>query len=46
MTKVTKIDQKEQFIELRAKGVSYDEIAKEIGVSKPTLIKWGRIGNQ
>ncbi|MCB7162450.1 hypothetical protein LI071_17475 [Bacillus subtilis] len=42
MTKVTKIDQKEQFVELRAKGVSYDEISKEIGVSKPTLIKWGR----
>ncbi|MEH7115864.1 hypothetical protein V7128_00385 [Neobacillus vireti] len=42
MTKVTKIDQKEQFVELRAKGVSYDDIVKEIGVSKPTLIKWGR----
>lgn len=42
MIKVAKIDQKEQFIELRAKGVSYDEISKGIGVSKPTLIKWGR----
>ncbi|MDF2787671.1 MAG: hypothetical protein K0S80_769 [Neobacillus sp.] len=42
MAKVTKIDQKEQFVELRAKGVSYDEISKEIGVSKPTLIKWGK----
>lgn len=42
MTQVTKIDQKERFVELRAKGVSYDDIVKEIGVSKPTLIKWGR----
>lgn len=42
MTKVTKIDQKEQFVELRAKGVPYDRIVEEMGVSKPTLIKWGR----
>lgn len=42
MTKVTKLDQKEQFIELRAKEVPYEEISKELGVSKPTLIKWGR----
>lgn len=31
---------KEQFIELRARGYSFDKIASEIGVSKPTLIKW------
>ncbi|PGX73779.1 hypothetical protein [Priestia megaterium] len=42
MTKVTKIDQKEKFIELRAKEVSYEEIAKQLAVSKPTLIKWGK----
>jgi hypothetical protein len=42
LSKVTKLDQKERFIELRAKGVPYEEIVKEIGVSKPTLIKWGR----
>lgn len=33
-------DQKQQFIELRAKGNSYDHIARTISVSKPTLIKW------
>ncbi|KLV30442.1 hypothetical protein [Priestia megaterium] len=42
MTKVTKIDQKEKFIELRAKEVTYEEIANQLGVSKPTLIKWGK----
>jgi hypothetical protein len=31
-----------KFIELRAKGWSFDRIAKEINVSKPTLIKWSR----
>lgn len=41
MTKTT-IDQKDRFIELRAKGVPYSEIEQEIGVSKPTLIKWGK----
>ena len=30
---------KEDFIRLRALGVSYDEIAKAISVSKPTLLK-------
>jgi len=38
----TKLDQKEQFIQLRAKDVPYEKIAKELGVSKPTLIKWGK----
>ncbi|AEN91937.1 hypothetical protein BMWSH_5059 [Priestia megaterium WSH-002] len=42
MAKVTKADQKEQFIELRAKEVSYEKISKTLGVSKPTLIKWGK----
>ena len=31
---------KERFVELRASGMSYDRIAKEIGVSKQTLINW------
>jgi hypothetical protein len=31
---------RERFIELRAKGWSYNRIAKEIRVSKPTLLKW------
>src|SRR5690606_5675618 len=28
------------FIELRATGLSLEKISKQIGVSKPTLIKW------
>lgn len=31
---------KQQFILLRAQGYSFDRIAKEISVSKPTLMKW------
>ena len=30
------------FIELRAKGTSLSAIADEIGISKPTLIKWSK----
>lgn len=33
---------KERFIELRAKGWSYDKIAKELGKAKQTLIDWGK----
>ena len=29
-----------KFVELRAKGMSFERIAEEIKVSKPTLIKW------
>lgn len=29
-----------KFVELRAKGYSYDRIAEETGTSKPTLLKW------
>ena len=35
------LDTKEKFINLRAKGWSFDKIAAKINVSKPTLIKWG-----
>jgi hypothetical protein len=38
MTKT--IEQKEKFIQLRAKGFSYDRIAEELEVSKNTLLKW------
>ena len=31
-----------QFIELRAAGLSYNKIAKQMNVSKPTLIKWSK----
>jgi DNA-binding XRE family transcriptional regulator len=33
---------KEKFIELRAKGWSFDKIAKEIGKAKQTLIDWSK----
>jgi transposase len=34
------IEKQARFIELRGKGMSFQKIAEEIGVSKPTLIKW------
>ncbi len=33
----------QNFIELRVRGKTYDEIVKKLGVSKPTLIKWGKL---
>ena len=33
---------KEKFIELRAKGWSFDRIAKELGKAKQTLIDWSK----
>jgi len=35
-------EQEEQFIELRARGLSYDSIAKQLNISKPTLLKLGK----
>ena len=37
---VVNVEQQARFIELRGKGMSFQKIAEEIGVSKPTLIKW------
>ncbi|HOD08588.1 MAG TPA: helix-turn-helix domain-containing protein [Myxococcota bacterium] len=37
-----KTELKERFVELRAEGRSYADIAAALGVSKPTLIAWGR----
>ena len=34
------VEEKQRFVELRAKGLSFERIAEEIKVSKPTLIKW------
>ena len=34
------VSQKEKFVQLRAKGLSFDKISKEINTSKPTLLKW------
>src|SRR4051794_32726348 len=31
---------KEEFIRLRAEGLSFSEISDQLGVSRPTLIKW------
>ena len=33
---------KQRFIELRAKGMSYQKISEEIGVCKRTLINWSK----
>ena len=33
---------KMQFIDLRAQGMSYDKIARELEVSKQTLINWSK----
>ena len=35
-------DKQKEFIELRAKNWSFQRISNEIGVSKPTLIKWDK----
>jgi transcriptional regulator with XRE-family HTH domain len=40
MTKT--IEEVSKFIELRARGWSFDKIAIELQVSKPTLLKWER----
>jgi transposase len=37
-----KNEQKRKFLELRAKGNSYDKIARELQVSKQTLINWSK----
>lgn len=36
-------DKQKRFLILRADGLSFDNIAKELKVSKPTLIQWSRI---
>lgn len=41
-TALSKVDKKDRFIELRAKEHSFDYIAKELAVSKPTLISWSK----
>jgi DNA invertase Pin-like site-specific DNA recombinase len=35
-------DKIQEFITLRAEGYSFRQISEQIGVSKPTLIKWSR----
>lgn len=36
------LETKNRFVELRAVGMSYQQIAKDLSVSKPTLIEWGK----
>jgi restriction endonuclease Mrr len=36
------VDTKKRFVELRAKGWSFDKIAKELGKAKQTLIDWSK----
>lgn len=36
------LDKQQTFIELRAKNNSFAKISEQIGVSKPTLIKWAQ----
>ena len=40
------LNEKKRFIKLRASGLSYDKISKELEISKPTLIGWGRECNK
>lgn len=37
-----KVEKQAKFIELRAKDNSCDTIVKKLGVSKNTLLKWGK----
>lgn len=37
-----KVEKQAKFIELRAKGNSYDTIVKKLRVSKNTLLKWDK----
>lgn len=36
------LETKERFIEMRAKGYSFEKIAKELGKAKQTLIDWSK----
>lgn len=38
MTKT--LEEQEKFIELRAQGMSFEKISKELNISKPVLLKW------
>jgi transcriptional regulator len=39
---MNKLEKKERFVRLRAQGMPYSEIEKELGHTKKTLIKWER----
>ena len=35
-------EKKNKFVELRAKGMSFENIAKELGICKQTCINWSK----
>jgi hypothetical protein len=39
---MVKTEEKDKFIELRAAGLSFDSIAKQLNISKPTLLKMAK----
>ena len=39
---MTNNEEREKFIELRAEGLNFDKIAKELKRSKQTLINWNK----
>ena len=41
-----KLDKQLQFIEMRAKGNSFDRIAKKLEVNKKTLIEWSKVNHK
>ena len=41
-----KLDKQLQFIEMRAKGNSFDRIAKKLKVNKKTLIEWSKVNHK
>jgi len=41
-SKMGKNEVKERFVELRAAGLSYEAVSKELGVSRQTLINWSK----
>ena len=41
--RLTRLEKKQEFLHLRGMGESYNKIAEQIGISKPTLIKWSRL---
>jgi len=41
--RLTRLEKRQEFIKLRGMGESYDKVAEQIGVSKPTLISWSRL---
>lgn len=43
MPKVYPMEVRKRFVELRGQGLSFRAISQEMGVSKPTLIKWSRL---